>query len=261
MLRDDLVAARGGKGGFPDLVLRTNQNNPMFQGGEFIEIKDARNSYSIPSFNSTIPSALKNVREHIGKTGALYAAMREVDGADPYLLEQREVYYLVRGRKNANCKVCLIHGSFFETLSATENIKSALKDSMNDALGDSNIQDDSEARRAIERVVSFGWKREHLAKVRRHEDASISIRMRVMSEVISQANPLNASQYPSIGDNTLNMIVPAHPESDYEQRRAYAVTKMAAAFGVEQNNLPNDLTVKRIPHLRNGPFVLFQTAI
>ncbi len=261
MLRDDLVAARGGRGGFPDLVLRTNQNNPMFQGGEFIEIKDARNSYSIPSFNSTIPSAHKNVRDYVSRNGALYAAMREVDGVDPYLLERREVYYLVRGMRRSNSKVCLIHGGFFETLCATENIKSALKDSMNDAMSNSNIQNADAARRAIDRVVSFGWKREHLAKVRHHKDASISIRMRVMSEVINQANPLDARQYPAIGDNTLNMIVPAHPESDYEQLKENAVTKMATAFGVERDNLPNDLTVQRLLHLRNGSFVLFQTNI
>lgn len=261
MWRDSLVAARGGRGKFPDLVLRTNQNDPLFQGGEFIEIKDAAKSYSIPSFNSTIPSAYKNVREYIAQTGTLYAQMFDADGVDPYLLENREVYYLVRGKKKSNCKVCLIHGGFFETVSATENIKSALKKSFDDAREESNIHNDDESQRAINRVTSFNWKREHLAKVRRHKDASISIRMRVMSEAINEANLLNAKQYPAITDNTLNMIVPAHPESDYERLKQDAVAKIAAAFGVATTNLPADLTIQKFLHLRNGPFVLFQTKI
>ncbi len=261
MLRDDLIAARGGKGKFPDLILRTNQNNPMFQGGEFVEMKDAKTSYSMPSFNSTIPSAYKDVQEYVSRNGALYAKMLEADGVDPYLLAQREVYYLVRGRKQLNCKVCLIHGSFFETVDATENIKSALKNSLDDAMDDSDIENDEEAQRAIDRVTSFKWKREHLAKVRKHKDASISIRMRVMSEVIKEADLLNSTQYPAIGDNTLNMIVPAHPESDYAQLKQDAIAKMESAFGVEATNLPNDLTVQQLLHLRNGPFVLFQTEI
>lgn len=261
MWHDDLIAGRGGKGGFPDLVLCTNQNHPMFQGGEFIEIKDAKQSYSIPSFNSTIPSAYKNVQEHISQTGELYAKMLEADGVDPYLLAQREVYYLVRGRKNSNCKVCLIHGSFFETVSAEKNIKSALKKALTEAMEDSNLQNNGTSQSAIDCVTAFKWKREHLAKVRQHTDAAVSIRMRVMSEVIKEANPLNASQYPAITDNTLNMIVSAHPESDYEQLKQNAVAKMATAFGVEANNLPTDLTIQRLLHLRNGPFVLFQTKI
>lgn len=37
----------------------------LFNGGEFIEIKDARNGCTSASFNSTIPSAYKNIRDYI----------------------------------------------------------------------------------------------------------------------------------------------------------------------------------------------------
>ncbi|WP_423907638.1 hypothetical protein [Candidatus Spongiihabitans sp.] len=167
MLRDDLIACRGSRGIFPDMVLRTNQNDPMFQGGEFIEIKDARMGYSIASFNSTIPSAYKNIREYITPNSNLYTQIRKSDGNDPYLLETREVYYLVRGYKKTNCKVCLVHGGFFETLSATKNIKSALKDALYDAMQDSNLENDSDAMRSADNVLGFDWKREHLAKAKR----------------------------------------------------------------------------------------------
>ena len=76
MLRDDLIACRGSRGVFPDIVLRTNDNDPMFSGGEFIEIKDAKEGYNITSFNSTIPSAYKNTQEHIKRHGKLYKAIQ-----------------------------------------------------------------------------------------------------------------------------------------------------------------------------------------
>ncbi len=54
MLRDDLIAARGGRGGFPDLILRTNQNDHVFQGGEFIEMKDAKTSANKQTYQSPL---------------------------------------------------------------------------------------------------------------------------------------------------------------------------------------------------------------
>ena len=260
MLRDDLIAGHGGKGRFPDLVLRTNQNDPIFQGGEFIEIKDSTTSYNIPSFNSTIPSAYKNINDYIGASGELYATILEADGNDPYHLTSREVYYLIRGRKGANCKVCLVQGGFFETLGVTKNIKSALNKSLREAMADSNISGDN-YEESINDVLSFNWKREHLARVRHHEKSSISIRLRVMSEVVKEANVLNENQYPDITDNTLNMLVPAHPEAQYEELARVAIQKMGMAFGLSNNALPPDLEVKKLKHLRNGPFVLFQTTI
>ena len=261
MLRDDLIACRGGSALFPDIVLQTNQNNSMFQGGEFIEIKDARNGYTIASFNSTIPSAYKNTIEYITPRGKLYKQMRENQDIDPYLLNIREVYYLIRGYKSNNCKVCLVQGSFFETISATNNIKSALKDALYEAMQDTNLKDDSDAIRAAERVLGFNWKREHLAKVRKNKDASVSIRMRVMSEVINEANVLNPNLYPAIKDNTLNMIVPGSPDQNYQKLEQEAIRKMASTFGNKKDCLPDDLIVNKLKHLKNGSFILFQTNI
>ncbi|WP_423907636.1 hypothetical protein [Candidatus Spongiihabitans sp.] len=72
---------------------------------------------------------------------------------------------------------------------------------------------------------------------------------------------LNAKQYPAIKDNTLNMIVPGHPQQDYQKLEQDAIKKMAVACGGKQGCLPDNLTVKKLKHLRNGPFVLFQTDI
>ena len=261
MLRDDLIACRGSPGRFPDMVLRTNPNNPIFHGGEFIEIKDAKKGYSIASFNSTIPSAYKNTREYITLNGAAYKQIQESGEQDPYLLEEREVYYLIRGYKKPNYKVCLVQGGFFETMSVRENIKSALKDALHDAMQDSNLKNDADAMDATNTVLDFDWKREHFSKVKKNKRSSISIRMRIMSEVLKEANVLDENQYPAITDNTLNMIVSGHSEQNYQEMQEDTVTKMSIAFGYDPCCLPVDLKVKKLKHLRNGPFVLFQTAI
>lgn len=260
MLRDDLVAARGGPGKFPDMVLRTNENDAMFAGGELIEIKDATRGYTIASFNSTIPSAHKNIRDYIAPSSKLYAELKRAERRDPYLLAEREVYYLIRGCNNSNYKVCLVQGGFFETVSESQNIRSALRDALNEAMQDSGA--DATAAESIDRVLDFNWRREHLAKLRKHPDAAVSIRMRVMAEVINEANLLNAKQYPAIGDNTLNMIVPGHSaENNYAHMEKTARGKMERAFNCQAGGLPKDLTITRLQHLRDGEFVLFQTKI
>ena len=257
--RDNLIACKGSRAKFPDMVLRTNRDNQTFTGGEFIEIKDSQ-SYSISSFNSTIPSAYKSTREYITKNGVLHKGMLKAGDGDPYFLEEREVYYLIRGRESNNYKICLVHGSFFETLSVTQNIKSALEKAMHEAMDDSDIDDDT-SEQAIETMMNFDWKQSHLSSTRKHDDASVSIRMRVMAEVVNGANILSPKQYPDITDNTLNMVVPAHPESDYAQKEECAVRKMGSAFGVNNGGLPDDLLTKKLKHLRNGLFILFQTPL
>lgn len=262
MLRDNLIACYGSRAQFPDMVLRTNENDSLFSGGEFIEIKDARSNYIIASFNSTIPSAYKNIRDYINPKGQLYAQMQNNEGKDPYSLEVREVYYLIRGCRHSNYKVCLVQGSFFETVPEVQNIQSALCEALHEAMQDSEIQTQAEAENSIDTVLDFNWRREHLSKVRKHDEASVSIRMRVMADVINEANVLNSIQYPAITDNTLNMIVPGQDsKNSYEQIENLACTKMETAFNCKAGELPDDITISRLQHLRGGAFVLFQTSI
>ena len=47
------------KGKFPDLAIRLNKSNILFSGGELVELKDSV-SYSVSSFNSTIPTGSKH---------------------------------------------------------------------------------------------------------------------------------------------------------------------------------------------------------
>ena len=257
MLRDSLIACRGSRGLFPDMILRTNEDNPVFSGGELIEIKDSK-SYSIASFNSTIPSAYKDIRDYVKPNSKLFIEIERNTRTDPHLRPEREVYYLIRGRKGANCKVCLVHGGFFETLNVQENIKSALNESFTEAMTDSGLENDSVAKQSAARVLEFNWQQQHLSKTRKHEQSSISLRMRVMSEVVGEANILNSTQYPQIRDNTLAMIVPSMADN-YEQSKNAAVEKMCLAS--EAGALPEDIIVERLEHLKDGAFVLLHTQI
>lgn len=58
-----LLACRN-DGVFPDMAIRLNKDRKIFTGGELIELKDS-DSYSVSSFNSTIPSRNKKMEEII----------------------------------------------------------------------------------------------------------------------------------------------------------------------------------------------------
>lgn len=47
---------------FPDMIIRLNKDNTVFTGGELIELKDSR-SYTIPFFDSTIPTGKKEIKK------------------------------------------------------------------------------------------------------------------------------------------------------------------------------------------------------
>ena len=104
------------KGKFPDLAIRLNSENVQFTGGELIELKDSKTNYSVASFNSTIPTGEKDIKKLTeGGKNTIRTQMQEA-GNDILSLPIRQVFYLVRGRKQSNVKVCLTHGKFFETV-------------------------------------------------------------------------------------------------------------------------------------------------
>lgn len=49
------------RGQFPDLAIRLNKSTDAFSGGELIELKDSV-SYTVSSFNSTIPTEKKEMQ-------------------------------------------------------------------------------------------------------------------------------------------------------------------------------------------------------
>jgi hypothetical protein len=92
------------KGQFPDMAIKISPRNPLFTGGELIELKDSK-TYNISSFNSTIPLGEKAISEVIKNENSLIKRKMEEAGDDIYSLPIRDVYYLVRGRKKDKIKI------------------------------------------------------------------------------------------------------------------------------------------------------------
>lgn len=238
------------KGIFPDLAIRVNTDKSIFSGGELIELKDSK-SYTVSSFNSTIPSKSKNIKKIIiGKTSSILKQMEAV-GDDVYSLPQREVYYLVRGRKRDKTKVCLINGAFFETIDIDELISQSFIQVLNERLKESGEKISGEQKDILLSIFS---KQENFRKVRTVEKASVKLRFRIMTEVRLEGNILNSHKYPQIKDNTLNFMIPFYGA----KQRQNILNKMKLSF---KTSLLKSLSIFDIKHPFNGKFIVFQTEL
>lgn len=234
-------------GVFPDLAIKINTHG-HFSGGELVELKDS-NVYNISSFNSTIPTGKKNIRNIItSENGIVFKQMQEA-GDDVYSLEIRDVYYLVRGRKSGNQKICLIHGSFFETIPAEDLVGETFSQVVDEELNDPEINESvkKKLKGALSRQDIFG-------RVRSVEKASVSMRFRVLVEVKPDANILSSKQYPDILDDTLNLICPFHSEDEKEE----LISNVASVVGMD---ILNKLKIFPIKHPLNGWFLVFQISL
>lgn len=234
-------------GVFPDLAIKINTQG-HFSGGELVELKDS-SVYNISSFNSTIPTGKKNIRSIItSENGIVFKQMQEA-GDDVFSLEIRDVYYLVRGRKSGNQKICLIHGSFFETIPAEDLVGETFSQVVEEELNDPEINESvkKKLKGALSRQDIFG-------RVRSVEKASVSMRFRVLVEVKPDANILSSKHYPEILDDTFNLICPFHSEDEKEE----LISNVASVVGMEALSRLNIFPIK---HPLNGWFLVFQTAL
>src|SRR5688572_13015947 len=106
---------------FPDMAIKLTQEGGLFTGGELIELKDSK-SYTVSSFNSTIPIGRKEITKVIKSVSSTIRNQMEMAGDNINSLLIRDVYYLIRGKKKGKNKVALVHGSFFETIKSSELI-------------------------------------------------------------------------------------------------------------------------------------------
>lgn len=257
---------------FPDLAIKVNpvDQRENFTGGELIEIKDSK-SYQITSFNSTIPTGKKAINDLVsGKTNKIRSQMKE-KGDDIESLPERDVFYLVRGQKTTEIKtkerttkktkikpqlitytkVCLIHGSFFETLNVNDLIQQAFGEVFNEIIDPNNQQFSDETKKTI---ISLFSEQKSFSKVRDVEKSSVKIRFRIMTEAKAEGNILNSKKYPEIKDNTLNFLLPCHDLNSQEN----LINKMKLVFG--EKNM-NKLKIFQIKHHLNGNFLCFQTSL
>ncbi len=239
------------EGRFPDLAIKLNHNDSTFSGGELIELKDSK-SYSVASFNSTIPTGEKDVQKLIeGLENIVRTRMQEA-GDDILSLPIRQVFYLIRGRNRSNVKVCLAHGKFFETIPVptliSESFGQALEERLNELGTSLSVS-------MKQKLLNLFSEQETFSRTRSVDNASVRLRFRVMTEVKAGGNILNQNQYPQIDDNTLSFAIPCHSG---EERKLHT-DRMKVAF--EQMNVLNlfsqvsDFTLQ---HHFNGPFLIFQ---
>lgn len=262
---EHLIAARGGRQGFPDLVLKSNRTGSL-TGGEFIELKETR-SLQIASFNSTLPTAIKPISILQSK---MLDQLHEL-GETPEDLPDREVYYLIRGRKMINpapiSKTVLVSGRFFETVSVDELLTQAFDQVARDSATDSG----SELTLSDELVVQ----QRSFAASRRVPGASVSVRFRVMAQADRDANLLSGARFPEIRDNTLNLLVADETlptetvfYERFEWQNVPEEIEASATFGDLESayneidpQLKTVTTVSVLQHPKNGPFFLAQALI
>ncbi len=239
------------KGRFPDLAIKLNHTDSQFTGGELIELKDSK-TYSVASFNSTIPTGEKNVKKlTAGQENVIRTQMEEA-GNDILSLPIRQVFYLIRGRKQPNVKVCLTHGKFFETVPVSRLISEAFGQALEERL---NELGESLSSSLKQKLLDIFSEQETFSRTRNIDDASVRLRFRIMTEVKAGANILNSNQYPQIRDDTLNLIVPCHGDIEQSQEE----NKMKIAFGeMECANLFPQMEVFVLQHHFNGNFLVFQ---
>lgn len=239
------------KGKFPDMAIRLNQDNHIFCGGELVELKDAK-GFNISSFNSTIPSSKKEIAKLVcGKRSKIRDQMVEA-GDDIDSLAIRDVYYLVRGRKDRIAKICLVNGKFFETIPISSLVKESFEQVLNERLIEKGEELPDDVKRNIVRLFDD---REVFAKTRHVNRASVNLRFRVMAEVSTDGNILH---YDEIIENSLTFLVPVEDQASIDRHG----NRMRIAFEeFDQEDDFANLNTFEIGHKLNGHFLAFQISL
>ena len=247
---DDQMLSCRNKGVFPDLAIRLNKERKDFTGGELVELKDNK-TYTVASFNSTIPSGSKAIADIItGKQSKVRKEMEKA-GNNVFSLPKREVYYLVRGKRRENTKACLLHGSFFETVATKDLISQSFAQVLEERLQQSGVEVPFSLR---QKLASLFSEQESFSKVRIVNKASVTLRFRIMTEIQAEGNILNPKTYPEIKDNTLSFVLPCHNDSEEHEIRR----KSALVFTRAETEL---FRIFKLKHHFNGWFLVFQTDI
>ncbi|MCR4319078.1 MAG: hypothetical protein NUV74_01910 [Candidatus Brocadiaceae bacterium] len=169
-------------------------------------------------------------------------------GNDIFSLPIRDVYYLVRGRKKNHTKICLVYGSFFETISTENLISESFSQVLEERLKESGKEISDEFKQTLLSIFS---QQVNFSKVRNVEKASVKLRFRIMTEVKAEGNILNPKKNPEIKDDTLNFVLPCHNEKEEKE----IVNKAELVFD------PGQFNIFKIKHHFNGYFLVFQVSL
>ena len=237
------------RSGFPSLALRMNPRGDP-PGGEVIGLKDSA-SYSIPAFSSHIPTGMISIASlELRKAKALCNAAQAA-GEDAHALPNREVYYLIRGRRSIYTKICLVHGSFFAILDEEQVVSHALSQVLLECVeaGEEPIYPEQLD------LLSIALAREILSREYRSvENASVAFRVEVDTNVISKGNVLDSEFYPAIRDDTISIVVPYDKGERFREGRR----QLRSAFTEAEWQAGRKMVIH---HPFNGPFFVLSYAL
>ncbi|GIV11134.1 MAG: hypothetical protein KatS3mg020_0625 [Fimbriimonadales bacterium] len=244
-------------GAFPDFVLAYEKTG-LLGDGALLELKDSRGA-GIASFNSTLPAAHKTLSTLVSLVTQSVQRYEQCFQPGP---DERDCFYLIRTHKQSSrqCRVSLVHGTFFETLPNQD----LLAQLWQDVLRQANTPDE-----LLEQIVPHLARlhRPEVAQTRQIEKASVKPRLRIMSEIHSEGNP---HTYPEIPPRSVNLIFKP-PEGIDENGQ---VEWVSDCFGKDRceirrfnNKFELELSsafkaeVKKIHHRRNGMHIVIQTVV
>jgi hypothetical protein len=190
-------------GVFPDFLLALD-GIATFGNGALLELKDS-GSDRITSFNSTIPTrvkSLRDVRRITGKTIVVNAARVyefPLSANTEYFDQERLCFYLARtqAKNDGKVRISLIEGSFFETL-PKEELLAQVWEQILDAGGVTPAD-----RPHIVELLA-GLEQTEIARSREIKHASIKPRLRLMAEVHPDAL---LHSYAEIKPRTVNVVI------------------------------------------------------
>ncbi|GAB1471498.1 hypothetical protein MASR2M66_23760 [Chloroflexota bacterium] len=161
--------------------------------------------------------------------------------------EEVDRYYLVRGYNSMFQKVCLVHGSFFETVPAEELVSEVYSQILDEGVNEFTESEKEAIKKALPLQKIF-------SRTIGFEKSSVTLQYQLEFEVKPDANILSPKQYPEILDDTLNLICPFHSEDEKEE----LISNVASVVGLEQLEKLNVFPIK---HPLNGWFLVFQTRL
>lgn len=236
---------------FPDYLFKVREYNGDLTCGNLLELKDSK-SGTIASFNSTLPTQFKNLKEIDIINGAKPSLVSKIasfiDGRNlkgEYYNFNRRCFYLVRTHKEKinRVKISIIEGSFFETVPKNHLIHQIFLKIFQDHVAKKQIVISDDLIREIEKVLSKITDQTIIAASQIIKGASIKPRLRIMAEVHPEGNP-HSKHYSEISEQTFNLILQLTPQT--------SKLKEKLLKGI------SELNIFQIKHKRNGEHLVFQ---
>ncbi|MCY4063501.1 MAG: hypothetical protein OXG53_14110 [Chloroflexi bacterium] len=236
------------RSGFPTFVLRSNLGGEPI-GGEIIGLMDGE-SLTAPTFKSHLPCGEMSIRS-LGRQKAVAIARsirKSEDDARPH--ELREVYYLLRNRHPFYTKICLVHGSFFATVTSKQLVRDTLHQLMDDG-AESDLTVNSDAVNNLADLLARECFSDHVHSV---HNAAVSFRLGIYAEVEERANILNSYYFPEIAYDTINLVLPQRSAEEINCRKRH-LGQALSRIEVEQGRETT------ITHPFNGDFFVLSYAL